>query len=135
VRDSRENQKRYAIVYSVRLTRRKARTILLNGQAGRQEKLRPQEKCFFHDSSYGTTRELSRRLNTDSVKGARLTLLGLLWADVPLEANGGAHLSLRLQRQTVMRGAHNRHVFILNNLKLIAAARRNSFASFLAPHS
>jgi hypothetical protein len=28
------------------------------GRAGRQEKLRPQEKCFFLDSFYGTYRDL-----------------------------------------------------------------------------
>jgi hypothetical protein len=32
------------------------------GRAGRQEKLRPPEKCFFLDSLYGTNQDLAARL-------------------------------------------------------------------------
>src|SRR5882762_5490109 len=85
-------------------------------------------------SGLATYRDLSQPLDTDSVKGVRLKLLGLLWAHVPLEGNRGAHLSFRLQRQTVVRGTRNDHVLILNNLKFIAAAHRKGLAAVLAPH-
>ena len=52
---------------------------------------------------FATNGELSQLLGTDSVNGVSLGLLGLLWAGVPVEANRGAYLSFRLQRQTVVR--------------------------------
>src|SRR5215813_76105 len=73
-----------------------------------------------------------RDLGNDSLRGCKIGTARSLWANVPLEGKRGPHLSLRLQRQTVVGGARNRHVLILNYLNLVAAAHHNS-VSFVAP--
>ena len=78
----RENRKRYTSVVASRAPGTEGQNKpARRGRAGRQEKLRPQEKCFFLDSFYGTYQELAHRGEHQLV---RIVAKPVAWATKPV---------------------------------------------------